>query len=136
MKKLLLLASFFLIAEKAFAFEKDSIWKEWRSSETTTVETDVSIATGVIYLKGVVVSSGTTTDTAQLQFFNSSGTIAGGVSRSSSAIYDIDSTDAEFPINQVYSKGLRYTKTGTSGIVIDWDYYSRIEPGQERKGLK
>lgn len=138
MKKIigLLVLLFLICIEKGFAYEMDTVWKAWRSSETTTVETDVLIATGNIHFKDVTVASGTITGTAQIQFFNSTGTIAGGVSRSSSTVYNIENTGDRFEINQVYNEGLRYTKTGISAVVIKWDWVSSIPMGKERTGLK
>jgi len=136
MKKAFIFVGLILMVDTCFAFERDSVWKDWRSSETITADTDVSISTGLIYLKDFVTAR-IVGESGTVQFFNSSGTVANGVSRTSSTIYGIPiSTGTTVPIDQVYSRGLRYTKTGTSGIVIRWDYHSLIEPGQERRGFK
>lgn len=124
-----------LFVKKGIAFDREMIWKDWRSSETTSAETDVSIATGNIYMKDVIVASGTA-GFGQIQFFNSSGTVADGVSRTSSTVYEIDTAGDIFPIDQIYSKGLRYTKTGVSAIVIRWDWVTLPPPALRDKGLK
>jgi len=113
----------------------DDKYHQWRTSETITSDTDVLIATGVIFVKDVVVASGTSS-VAQLQLFNTTGTVAGGVSRSSSAIYDVSSKNFPIPIEQIYTKGLRYTKTGNSTIAIRWDWVLTVPKGQENRGLK
>src|SRR3990167_7553399 len=79
--------------------------------------------------------SGTTADSAQFQYRNSSDT-AVGIAGSSSTVYDIDTTANYFPIGEQLGYGLIVTKTGTGAIRVRWNWVTSPPKGQESRGTK
>lgn len=133
MKKLLLALIVFMCAGMLEASFSNQNMKVWRASETSTADTNVLIATGVIYVYKVEVPSGSVTGST-FQYFNSSTTDL-SVTRSTSIVYDVDTTDSDFEIGTILNDGLLYTKTGTSSVRILWDWYIGPNRGQETYGL-
>lgn len=105
----------------------------WRSSATCSAQTDVSIATGIIRIERIIVTSGTT-GVGSFEFYNASAAVAVGVVRSTSIYYNVENTEDWFIVRKVLSRGLRYTKTGNSCVEILWDWYHSALPGQKTRG--
>lgn len=137
MKKIVLFFGIlFLFKSYLFAvYLKD--FQSWRTTETCTADTNVLVATGVIALKDMTVSSGTAVAGAStFLFFNSSHTNL-IIERSSSVPYDID-TAYPYPYEfyVVLSSGFAYTKTGTGCISCKWDWLNGVQVNRFRLGLK
>jgi len=124
----------FCVQQKAIGYQKDELYKEWRSTITCSADTDVLVATGAIHIELIQITSGTA-GSGEFQFFNTTGTVSGGVSRSSSPVYRIDDTNDVFWIKKPVYKGFRYTKTGTSCVDVLWDWIGLPPRGIEDEGI-
>lgn len=120
--------------QEAKAYQKDELYKEWRSTITCSVDTDVLVATGAIHIELIQTTSGTL-GSGGFQFFNTTGTVANGVSRSSSPVYTIEDTNDTYLVKRPVYKGFRYTKTGTSCVEVLWDWIGLPPRGFEDEGI-
>ena len=137
MKKILfsLVVLVSLYQSKLYAGSDPRSYQLWRSTEISGTTANFRVATSAIILADITVTSGTTADTAQFQYRNSSDT-AVGFSGSTSTVYDIDTTGDYFPIGEQLGYGLIVTKTGTGAIRVRWNWVTSPPKGQESRGTK
>lgn len=133
--KLLVFGCLMALACAGKSWAKTPVFDTWRSTETCTADSNVNITTTAVYLYDLVVTSGSAANISTFQYFNST-TSNLAVSRTTSTVYDVDTTGDVFPLGETLSKGFRYTKTGTGCVRIRWNWLTGPETGSESRGYK
>ena len=106
----------------------------WRSTSPVAAN-DVLVATGVVRIWDIQVTSGAI-GYGGFRFFNTTGTLAGGVSRTSSTFYNVSTIGDSYKVNEVLSRGFRYTFEGSGIVTIRWNWEFNAPSGLGGTGLK
>ena len=102
----------------------------WRSSATTTADTNVFIASDTIHFHGVTISSPAANSWIEIYNASTATTLTTPFTR-------IDLTNNANPDRQydvLFSSGLSYEKFGNAAITILWDWLITPTVGRENVG--
>ena len=139
MKKFLFYLVFvaaFFVNQKLFAGGlSEEKTKVWRATEICGALLDSAVSTTTAYLYKIEVTSGSEPGLAEFQYINSSGAISDtGARRSTSTVFDVDTTGDDWEVRRAFSRGLRIRKTGTSCVTCLWDFLFFTPAGQTGMG--
>lgn|SRR3990167_6452955 len=108
--------------------------KIWRSTEICGALTDMQISTVSSYLYMLQVTSGSAA-ISQFEYINSSSAISDtGAERSTSTVYDVDTSGDKWEIRREMSRGFRIRTIGNACISCLWDFTVHIPLGHIEDG--
>ena len=134
MKRVFLVIGFLFVSAVARADSYQDQYETWRTTLAVSPSgVQVMVATGVIYVDEVIVSSGSGGFSSFI-LFNASGTAAGQTTTTMTHTTDSSSTGDIFPIKRSFTRGFGYFTTGTSLLDIKWQYPYAVPNGKENLG--